>query len=120
MNLREYIKDNLIILDGGTGTILQAKGLKSGELPERWNVSHPAEIVDLHKAYFDAGSNVVNANTFGANTLKFSSAELEEIIAAAMSNLKAAREKSTGTQPKWIGFDIGPTGKMLKHYVDHD
>ena len=58
MNLRDYIKDNLIILDGGTGTILQANGLKSDELPERWNITHPDEITDLHKAYFDAGSNV--------------------------------------------------------------
>ena len=120
MNLRDYIKDNLIILDGGTGTILQANGLKSGELPERWNVTHPDVITDLHKAYFDAGSNVVNANTFGANILKFSKNELEEIVASAMNNLKAARDESTGTQPKWIGFDIGPTGKMLKPYGELD
>ncbi len=120
MNLREYIKNNLIILDGGTGTILQANGLKSGELPERWNITHPDVITDLHKAYYDAGSNVVNANTFGANILKFSKNELEEIVASAMNNLKTARDRSSGTQPKWIGFDIGPTGKMLKPYGELD
>ncbi len=119
-DIRQYIKNNLIILDGGTGTILQSKGLQSGELPERWNITHPEVITELHKSYYDAGSNVVSANTFGANILKFKKDELEEIIASALNNLKTARELSTGTQPKWISFDIGPTGKMLKPYGDLD
>ena len=114
MTFREYLKDNLIILDGGTGTVLQSKGLKSGELPERWNITHPDHIVDLHKSYFDAGSNVVNTNTFGANILKFSDDELEEIISSAINNAKKARDLSESTQPKFIALDIGPTGKMLK------
>lgn len=120
MTLREYIKKNIIYLDGGTGTILQAKGLKSGELPERWNITHPDEIIDLHKSYYDAGSNVVNTNTFGANSLKFSSVELEAIIRSAVSNARKAQELSTGTQPKWVAMDIGPTGKILKPYGELD
>ena len=114
MDFRQYIKNNLIILDGGTGTVLQSKGLVSGELPERWNMTHPDDIVDLHRSYFYAGSNVVNTNTFGANILKFSEAELEEIISSAIANAKRARELSTGSQQKFIALDIGPTGKMLK------
>lgn len=114
MTFREYLKDNLIILDGGTGTVLQSKGLQSGELPERWNITHPDDIVDLHKSYFDAGSNVVNTNTFGANILKFSVEELEEIISSAIINAKRARDLSESIQPKFVALDIGPTGKMLK------
>lgn len=114
MDFRNYLKENIVILDGGTGTVLQGKGLKSGELPERWNITHPDDIVDLHKSYYDAGSNVVNTNTFGANKLKFSSVELEAIIRAAIENAKKARDLSSGTQPKWVAMDIGPTGKMLK------
>ncbi len=114
MDFREFLRDNLIILDGGTGTVLQSKGLKSGELPERWNITHPDDIVALHKSYYDAGSNIVNTNTFGANNLKFSDGELEEIISSAITNAKKARDHSEGTQPKFIALDIGPTGKMLK------
>ena len=71
MNILEYMKDNLVFLDGGMGTLLQAAGLMPGELPERWNISHADEIVKIHRAYFDAGTNVVLSNTFGANCLKF-------------------------------------------------
>ncbi len=120
MKITEYIKENRLYLDGGLGTLLQAQGLPVGELPERWNLSQPEKVVAAHKAYFDAGSNVVCTNTFGANPLKFSAEELEEIIAAALENAKRAREESVGTQRKWIALDIGPTGRMLAPYGDLD
>lgn len=120
MKIKEYLKDNLIFLDGGMGTLLQANGLRAGELPERWNKTHPEVITAIHKAYFDAGSNVVSTNTFGANSLKFSDDELEEIIKCAVSNAKNAKEQSNGNQEKWIALDIGPTGRMLKPYGDLD
>ena len=53
-----------MFFDGGMGTLLQEKGLKAGEYPERWNITHPHIISGIHKAYFDAGSNVVNTNTY--------------------------------------------------------
>ncbi|MBR2524438.1 MAG: homocysteine S-methyltransferase family protein, partial [Clostridiales bacterium] len=77
MNIREYMKDNLLFLDGGFGTMLQDRGLPVGELPERWNLTHPDVITEIHKEYYDAGSNVVSANTFGANSFKFSDEELD-------------------------------------------
>ena len=120
MKIKEYLKDNLIFLDGGMGTLLQANGLRAGELPERWNKTHPEVITAIHKAYFDAGSNIVSTNTFGANSLKFSDDELEEIIKCAVSNAKNAKEQSNGNQEKWIALDIGPTGRMLKPYGDLD
>ena len=116
----EFLKDNFVILDGGMGTLLQEAGLKPGELPERWNVSHPEEIIRIQKAYFDAGSNVVLSNTFGANSLKFEEEELSTLIHAAIKNARAAAEESTGTQEKFVALDIGPIGKLLKPYGDYE
>ena len=120
MNILEFAKDHILFLDGGMGTLLQSRGLQPGELPERWNVSHPEAIIDIHRAYFDAGSHVVNSNTFGASSLKFDSHELDAIVKAAMENARSAAAQSTGTQPKWVALDIGPLGRLLKPYGDLD
>ena len=120
MKITEYIKNNILYLDGGMGTLLQAQGLKSGELPERWNMTHSDVITKIHRDYYDAGSNVVNTNTFGANSLKFEDEELEEIIKSAIANAKKARKESKTDHPKWVALDIGPTGRMLAPYGDFD
>lgn len=120
MNIKEYIKDNILYLDGGMGTLLQKEGLAPGEKPEKWNITRPEIITRIHRDYFDAGSNVVNTNTFGANLLKFGAEELEAIVSAAISNARAASEQSGGAQPKWVALDIGPTGRLLKPYGDLD
>lgn len=120
MTFAEFLKQNIVHLDGGMGTLLQAQGLKPGEYPERWNLTHPHIITQIHKDYFDAGSNVVSTNTFGANGLKFSDEELEEIIRSAVANAKAAREQTSSTQEKFIALDIGPSGKLLKPLGDLD
>lgn len=120
MNIRDFIKNNIVYLDGGMGTLLQKSGLQPGELPERWNISHPEVIREIHKNYYDSGSNVVNTNTFGANTLKFSIDELNEIICHAVKNADEARKASSGKQEKFIALDVGPTGKLLKPLGDLD
>ena len=118
MDFREFLQKNTVLLDGGTGTLLQQAGLPLGELPERWNLTHAQTLVDIHKAYFDAGSNVVCTNTFGANALKFTQKELKEIIRAGVENAKKAKALSCGKQEKFIALDIGPIGKLLKPYGD--
>ena len=120
MKVLDYLKNNLVYLDGGMGTLLQKRGLKPGELPERFNVSHPEIIVDIQKAYYDAGANILCTNTFGANALKFDDEELKTVIEAAVRNAKEARDQSTGTQEKFIALDIGPIGKLLKPFGDFD
>lgn len=120
MKITEYIKENTVFLDGGMGTILQTRGLAAGELPERWNISHPDVITEIHKSYYDAGSNIVNTNTFGANIIKFSAEELEAIVKAAIENARRAAETSSSDSFKWVALDIGPTGRMLKPYGDLD
>lgn len=120
MSLREEIESKRIYLDGSMGTLLQKKGLMPGELPELWNITHSREITDIHKDYFDAGSNIICTNTFGASILKFSSAELEEIISAAIGNARLAAEESVSKQSKYVALDIGPLGKLLKPYGDFE
>lgn len=120
MTFSEFLKDNIVYLDGGMGTLLQAKGLKPGDAPERWNISHPDVICGIHRDYFDAGSNIVCTNTFGANTLKYSKDELEKIIKAAVKNAADARAQSSSAGEKFIALDIGPSGKLLKPLGDLD
>ena len=120
MKILDYLKENIVYLDGGMGTLLQKRGLKPGELPERWNVSHPDEIIDIQKSYFDAGTNIICTNTFGANSLKYSDEELEAVITAAVDNARKAKELSTGTQEKFIALDIGSMGKLLEPYGDFE
>lgn len=114
MHFRDFLKSNIVCLDGGMGTLLQAKGLCPGEYPEYWNLAHADTVTAIHQSYYDAGSNVVSTNTFGANSLKFSATELESIIGAAVANVKRARAASHNGEEKFIALDIGPTGKLLK------
>ena len=119
MNLLESLNSGILYLDGGMGTLLQKKGLVAGELPERWNISRPEVIVDVHKAYLDAGSNVISTNTFGANLLKFSESELDQIIGAAVANARRAISLSQ-KRDAFVALDVGPSGKMLRPYGDLD
>ena len=118
MNILKYMETHLLVLDGGMGTLLQAAGLAAGELPERWNLTHPTVIRDIHCDYLRAGSHVINANTFGANGLKFSPEELESIVCAAVCNARMAQECAGVSHPSWVALDIGPSGKLLKPYGD--
>ena len=120
MNISELIKNKIVILDGATGSLLQKRGMPTGVRPEKWAVENKDIIVGIHKEYFDAGSNIVNTNTFGANLLNFDKAELESIIKAAIENVRKAASLSTGKQEKFVSFDLGPTGKMLKPLGDLD
>ena len=120
MKITDYLKEHILYLDGGMGTLLQAQGLQPGELPERWNLTRPEVITQIHKDYYTAGSHVVNTNTFGANSLKFPSGELETIVKAAVENAQAARAQSNDPDHKWVALDIGPTGRMLAPYGDLD
>lgn len=106
-----------VFLDGGMGTLLQNRGLKPGELPELWNLTHPDVLIDIHRAYRDAGADILLTNTFGANRCKLGdeAPRLKEIVTAAVG---LAREAADGGA--WVALDIGSTGKLLKPYGDLD
>ena len=116
MNILKKIKTSITYFDGGMGTMLQERGLAPGELPELWNISHRDVIIDIHRQYYASGCNILKANTFGANRLKFPN--LEEIITAAIDNAKEARSEFDGD--RYIAYDIGSLGKMLKPLGDLD
>ncbi len=118
MTFREFLKENIVRLDGGMGTLLQEQGLGAGEAPEKWNLTHPEVITAIHRAYYEAGSHVVSTNTFGANPLKYGEEELEAIVAAAVANARAAQEGID--HPTYVALDIGPSGKLLKPLGDLD
>lgn len=93
--------------DGGMGTMLN---LKAGELPELLNINDPERVYAIHKAYADAGCNIISANTFGANRFKYDN--VDEIVKSAVKNAKRTGKK--------VAIDIGPTGKLLKPMGDLD
>ncbi|MGN1038161.1 MAG: homocysteine S-methyltransferase family protein, partial [Mailhella sp.] len=114
MTILEKIHSSLTYFDGGMGTLLQSRGLRPGELPETWNLSHPDDIVDIHSQYFEAGCNIITANTFGANCLK--PYDLEPIIRAGLENAQKAASRFSGD--RYIAYDIGSLGKMLQPLGD--
>ena len=118
MGVLELLKNQRIYLDGGFGTYLQKEGLKPGEHTEDWNISHPDVVQSVHKKYYDAGSNIVCANTFGANSLNFSEEKLEAVVKEALENVRFAASESGGKQEKFAALDIGPLGKLLKPFGD--
>ena len=91
MNIREELGKRMLFFDGGLGSLLQARGLKPGELPETWNLSKPEELLAIHKEYLEAGADIILANTFGANRFKYD--HLQEIVEAAVKNAKKAAEE---------------------------
>ncbi len=124
-DILDYLGKEFLFYDGATGTYLQSRGLKAGELPEIWNLTCPEEIIRMHQGFLEAGSNILLTNTFGANPGKLSGSgyELDEIITAATANAREAvrRYESTyaGTRrPLFISLDIGPCGHLMKPYGD--
>lgn len=110
MDIREELGRRIIFFDGGLGSLLQERELKPGELPETWNLTRPEVLYDIHRAYLDAGADIILANTFGANGFKYDN--LEEIVTAAVVNAKKAVADSG--RKAYVALDMGPTGKLLK------
>ena len=112
-NIRDLIREKRIYFDGGTGTVLQGMGLPAGYSPERWNVECPEKIISLHKAYLDAGCNLIKTNTFGINREKFP--DYAELIEAG---IQCAKEAVKGREEAYIAYDMGPTGRLLEPLGD--
>ena len=113
----ETLNTRPLFIDGAMGTLLQSRGLGPGELPELWNVTHPEVLLDIHRAYLDAGADILLANTFGANRFKLEreSGRVAELVTAAISLAKEAAQGQA-----YVALDIGSTGKLLKPYGDLD
>lgn len=116
MGILEILKKRPIFYDGATGTYLQKNGLKTGDLPELMNINNKETLINMHKEFIEAGSDIILANTFGANSLKFDDETLEEVIKCAIENAKTARDVCK--KDVYISYDLGPSGKLLKPMGD--
>ena len=112
MTFKELLKKDFIIYDGGMGTILQDKGLKTGENPNVLNIKSPNIIVDVHREYVNAGSDIICTNTFSTNRYKVEETgySVKELVSSAIECCKKAVE---GTDTL-IALDIGPVGQLLE------
>ncbi len=122
MKILDAIAKRVLVLDGGMGTQLQLRGLRPGEVPELWNLNRPDDIKSVHAAYLAAGSDVIYANTFGANAAKYhGDAPLADVIAAGIRIARsAADEFATPERPRYVALDVGPTGRLLKPAGDFE
>lgn len=109
MDIREYIKNHILVFDGAMGTMLQQKGLLPGDLPECFNLTHPETVLAIHKEYVQAGADVITTNTFQACALKLENSgySVEEIVSSGVS---LARKSGA----KYVALDIGPSGQLLE------
>lgn len=115
MKFIDLLGKERLFFDGAMGTMLQKNGLSAGEIPETWNITHRDTVYAIHKAYADAGCNIIKSNTFGANALKFKGTDytVEEIVTSAIDIAKTA---VSGKDKTFVALDLGPTGKLLKPY----
>ena len=100
MSVLDFLQKEILYFDGAMGTRLQAAGLKPGELPEVWNITHGDVVADIHASYVRAGANILKSNTFGANALKMqgSGYSVEDVVLAAFKNARAAFAKVSEEQ----------------------
>jgi len=113
MNLRERISKDLFLLDGAMGTQLIARGIEVGKCNDYLNVESPDVVSDIHRSYFEAGSDAVLTNTFGANKYALGRHRLAE-EAAKINSAGARIARRAGGQDKYVLGDIGPSGDFLE------
>ena len=112
MEFRELLNTpGPVLLDGGMGTMLQARGLSMGEWPELVALEHPDWLEDIHRAYVEAGAQILCANTFGANREKLgrTGRTVEEVVPPSV---EIARRAARGRA--LVALDVGPTGQLLE------
>lgn len=111
--LADVLKKDYVILDGAMGTMLQAAGLKMGEIPEMLNITYPELLISIHEQYLAAGSDIIYANTFGANSFKLEGCgkTVSELVTAGIANAKKACEHMN--PDALVALDVGPIGQLL-------
>ena len=106
MDIREYLANNRLITDGAMGTWYDRLTGYKGNLAERANLENPQQIRDIHRAYIEAGAQLIRTNTFAVNSMFFSADEIEEVLKAAWEN--ASQAVSDSGKDVWIAADMGP------------
>ena len=108
----DLIRKRIVVLDGGMGSFLIDKGLPPGTPPEDWNVSNPKEVQEIHRSYYDAGSDIVFTNTFGGSMLKLMAhkhgSSIEEFNKKAVELVR-----EICPEQGYVAGDIGPSSAFL-------
>ncbi len=114
--LETLASGQILVADGATGTNYQARGLERGRAPEQWLFEAPEKVVQLHRDFIQAGSNIILTNTFGATRLRLAHAGLEDRVAEVNRRaVELARQAATGTDV-FVAGSMGPTGQLLEPY----
>ncbi|MCL6101076.1 MAG: homocysteine S-methyltransferase family protein [Bacteroidetes bacterium] len=108
----ELKKGKVLVSDGAWGTYLQQKGLKPGECPEEWNISRPDDVLDIARSYFEAGSDMVETNSFGGSRFKLANYGFADKVYAFNKAAAEISRKAAGPDRFVLG-SVGPTGKLL-------
>jgi 5-methyltetrahydrofolate--homocysteine methyltransferase len=111
--IADKIKEGkLLVSDGAWGTFLHKKGLKTGECPEKWNLENPDAVFEIAASYIEAGSDMIETNSFGGNRFKLKMFGLEDKVHEINKAAAEISRKAAGPDKHVIG-SMGPTGKML-------
>jgi 5-methyltetrahydrofolate--homocysteine methyltransferase len=110
--LDEFKNGKVLLSDGAWGTFLQEKGLKPGECPELWNITHRSEVFDIAESYLHAGSDIIETNSFGGSIFKLSQYGLEDRV-SELNQAAAAISREAAGNDRHVAGSVGPSGKML-------
>lgn len=108
----QKLSDNIILLDGATGSNLMAAGMPRGTCTESWILEHKEVLQNLQKAYVKAGSQIVYAPTFGGNRYNLSFHGLENRLSEINQRLVEISREAVGHNI-YVAGDITTTGKMM-------
>ncbi len=100
-----------LISDGAWGTYLHQKGLKPGECPDYWSITRPDDVFDIAKSYLDAGSDMVQTNSFGGSSLTLQQYGLAD-KAFELNEAAAQISRRAAGDNRWVIASMGPSGKM--------
>lgn len=112
------IESRVIVLDGATGTNLQKAGMPTGVCPEQWILEHPQTLIDLQKAYVEAGTDIVYAPTFTASRIKLEEYGLEDRLEEMNRALVALSKEAVAGSEALVAGDLTMTGKQLSPIGD--
>ncbi len=111
--LKRLAEPGVLVADGATGTMLQQAGLPAGAAPERWNLENQNAVVNLHRSYIEAGSDIILTNTFGGTRIRLTQ-DLQDPDVVLINRTAAELARKAAGDSVFVFGDMGPTGQMLE------